>query len=62
VAIARTGFCGPSGALNSCADTVVASAASIAMTNVFMFFLSFEARKFLPVTTSAHIIYFDGLP
>ncbi len=34
----------------------------IAMINVFMFFLSFQARKFLPVTTPARIIYFDGLP
>src|SRR5207244_10722149 len=38
VGIARTGFCGPIGALNSCAETVVTSAARIAMINVFMFF------------------------
>jgi arabinose-5-phosphate isomerase len=38
VAIARTGFCGPIGALNSCAEAVVTSAATIAIINVFMFF------------------------
>ena len=48
VAIARTGFCGPIGALNSCAEAAVISAARIAMMNIFMFFLSFQACKFLP--------------
>ena len=48
VSIARTGFCGPIGALNSCAGAVVTSAARTAMMNVFMFFLSFQACKFLP--------------
>jgi len=38
VAIARTGFCGPIGALNSCAEAAVTSAARIAMMNIFMFF------------------------
>src|SRR5205809_2090801 len=38
VSIARTGFCGPIGALYSCADAVVTSAARIAIINVFMFF------------------------
>src|SRR5262249_16398653 len=38
VGIARTGFWGPIGALNSCAVAVVTSAARIAMINVFMFF------------------------
>jgi arabinose-5-phosphate isomerase len=38
VAIARTGFCGPIGALNSCAQAVVTSAARTAIINVFMFF------------------------
>ena len=57
MAIARTGFCGPIGALNSCAETVVTSAARIAIINVFMFFLSFQTCKFLPVTIPALIIY-----
>jgi hypothetical protein len=35
--IARTGFCRPIGARNSCADAVVTSAARIAIINVFMF-------------------------
>src|SRR3989442_9852976 len=38
VSIARTGFCGPIGALNSCAEAVVTNAARIAIINVFMFF------------------------
>src|SRR5437867_2877500 len=38
VSIARTGFCGPIGALYSCAEAVVTSAARIAIINVFMFF------------------------
>ena len=46
VGIARTGFCGPIGALNSCAHAVVTSAAMIAMINVFMFFPFVQARKF----------------
>lgn len=37
VSIARTGFCRPIGALNSCAEAVVTSAASIAIISVFMF-------------------------
>src|SRR5207249_9999592 len=48
VSIARTGFCGPIGALNSCAEAVVTSAARTAMMNVFIFFLSFQTCKFLP--------------
>src|SRR5919198_2602187 len=42
VGIARTGFCGPIGALYSCAEAVVTSAARIAMMNGFMF--SFPCR------------------
>ena len=38
VGIALTGFCGPIGAVNVCAEAVVASAARIAIINVFMFF------------------------
>jgi arabinose-5-phosphate isomerase len=38
VGIARTGFCGPIGALNSCAAAVLASTAAIAIRNVFIFF------------------------
>src|SRR6266853_5473959 len=44
VGIARTGFCGPIGALNSCAEALLTSAAAIAIRNIFIFFLSFEAR------------------
>jgi hypothetical protein len=35
--MARTGFCGPSGALNSWADALATTAAKIAIVNVFMF-------------------------
>ena len=51
VGIARTGFCGPIGALNSCAEAALTNATAIAIRNIFIFFLSFEACKFLPVTT-----------
>ena len=61
MAIALTGFCGPIGALYSCAHALVTSAARIARINVFIFFLSFEACKSLPVATPADIIAFDGL-
>jgi hypothetical protein len=61
--MARTGFCGPIGALNSCAEAVVTSAARIAIINVFMFFpfvpdVQILARR----NTCPHYIYFDGLP
>src|SRR6266403_4649513 len=42
VGIALTGFCGPIGALNVCAEALAASAARIAIITVFMFFLSCE--------------------
>jgi len=61
VGIALTGCCGPIGALKLCAEALVTSAARIEMINVFIFFLSSETCKFLPVTTPTHIIYFDGL-
>src|SRR5256886_2825929 len=51
VSIARTGFCGPLGALHSCAQPVVLSAAAIAIGIVFMLFPSFDTSKFLPITT-----------
>ena len=56
VGIALTGCCGPIGALNVCAEAVVASAARTEIINVFIFFLSSKACKFLPDTTPAHII------
>lgn len=40
VGIALTGFCGPIGAVNVCAEAVVTSPARNAISNVFMFFLS----------------------
>jgi len=43
VGMARTGFCGPIGALNSCAEAVVTSAARIAIIDVFMF--PFRSRR-----------------
>ena len=36
--IARTGFCGPIGALNSCAEAVIAIAAAITIRKLFIFF------------------------
>jgi hypothetical protein len=62
VSIARTGFCRPIGALNSCAEALVTSAARIAIINVFMFPFRFEAYEMLPITTPAHNISFDGFP
>src|SRR5207244_12203022 len=56
VAIALTGCCGRCGALKVCAEALVASAAKIEVINIFIFFLSGETCKFLPVTTPAHII------
>jgi len=48
VAIARTGFCGPIGAVYVCAEAVVTSAARIAIhSNVLMFFLSCECVQVL---------------
>ena len=47
VAIARTGFCGPIGEVYVCAEAVATSAARIAISNVFMFFLSCERVQVL---------------
>jgi arabinose-5-phosphate isomerase len=59
--MARTGFCGPSGALNSCAETVVTSAAKIAIINIFMFFPFIPdvqpPQLGLPVRIPAFIVY-----